>query len=91
MKYKIPFFVSSALVFNWRNILNLCPDQMTRNEICPTAATVLFTCYRQNEIKYSPYETARAAPRKEDCAHNTGASPYLLRHKALDFCSACKS
>lgn len=67
MKYYIISFVSSALIFNWQCISNSCPNQITRNVICSTAATALFTCDEQNEIKYSPCETVCAVIWNEDC------------------------
>lgn len=57
MRYYIISFVSTALLFNWWCIFNLsCSNKMRRNVICSTAATVLFTCYKHNEIKYSPWD-----------------------------------
>lgn len=57
--------VSTALIFRWQCVFNLCPNHITRNVICFTAA--LFTCYKQNEIKYSPWETVCAVIWNEDC------------------------
>lgn len=60
------FFCEHCLNINWQCIFNSCPNQITRNVICSTGARVLFTCYKQNEIKYSPCETVCAVIWNED-------------------------